>query len=269
VVRDTGAAAIRFRRKADFGTATTRRIDVWCEWIRTMPHLGRVVIDETGVIIRADRNFKAMIRLDDALIGRNMLDFTAPADRERCIFLLDKLARDGLPVSTVKRMIRADDTHMWVCNHLALCQPEGGSVRIEISAETTAPPSDWVDPAELLQVARRMIADRAARAAEFSPSLFIDHAWDILLAAYVHEAEGVLLRTVDLHAMAGLSHANAGRWICALHAEGLVEYERGDGTALATTPIQLSAAAHRKFEHYLSDAHRRSMLPVPAAGSDA
>ncbi len=235
-----------------------------------MPHLGRVVIDDTGTVIRADRLFQATIRLDEAqVIGRNLLDFTAPADRERCIFLVDKLARDGIPVSTVKRLICADDTHLWICNHLSLSAPERGAVRIDISVESAAPPTNWVDPAELLRIARRIVASRAARVARFPAALFIDHAWDILLAAYVREAEGVLLTTADLYETGGLSVANAARWMRALHGEGLIEYESSDGTETATSSFRLSASAHLKFEQYLSDAHRSFLPPETTAISEA
>ena len=235
-----------------------------------MPHLGRVVIDETGAVIRADRTFQATIRLDEArLIGRNLLDFTAPADRERCIFLVDKIAKDGIPVSTVKRLICADETHLWISNRLALCESERGAVRIDISVESASPPSDWVDPAELLRIAMRMVAARAARLARFPAALFMDHAWDILLAAYVSEAEGVLLTIADLHATVGLTETNASRWMRALHSERLIEYEEGDGTGTVTTAFRLSAAAHLKFERYLSDAHWAFLPPATTAISEA
>lgn len=229
-----------------------------------MPLLGRLAIDENGLIVRADRAFEATIRLDvTRLIGRNLLDFTAPADRERCIFLLAKLMDDGKPVSTIKRLVREDGSHEWICNRLSLGEPENDAVRIEIEVESAAAPSDWVEPALLLYVARLMIEGRRARAQTFSTLLFADPAWDILLTAYVCEAEGGTLTVATLKDVLGLSVANTLRWMRALNAEGMVEYERGDGAEEMTT-FRLSWQAHQKFEHFLSDRYRHARASTRA-----
>lgn len=223
-----------------------------------MLHLGRLAIDTTGVIVQADRDFGATMRLDATqLIGRNLLDFTAPADRERCIFLLAKLLQDGEPVSTVKRLIRDDGSHEWICNRLTLAGSDGGAVRIEVQVESAAAPSDWVEPAMLLYVAKLMVEGRRARAQNFPTLLFGDPAWDILLTAYVCEAEGGTLTVAGLKDVLGLSVANTLRWMRALNAEGMVEYERGDGAEEMTT-FRLSCEAHQKFERFLSDRHRHA-----------
>jgi DNA-binding MarR family transcriptional regulator len=223
-----------------------------------MPELGQVAIDVTGVIVRADRNFEVTMRMEPgALVGRNLLDFTAPADRERCIFVLAKLLEDGEPVSTVKRLIRDDGSHEWICNRLSMGVPVNDAPRIEISVESATAPSDWIDPAILLYVAKLLVEGRRARAKAFPITLFSDPAWDILLTAYVCEAEGGTLSVADLTDTMGTSSANTLRWIRALSAEGLVEYERGDGVE-ATTSFRLSCEAHQKFERFLSDRHRHA-----------
>ncbi|WP_380786639.1 PAS domain S-box protein [Sphingomonas sp. R86521] len=219
----------------------------------TMPRLGIVAIDDAGTIVRADHDFAATMRVGATqLTGRNLLDFTAPADRERCIFLLDKLLHDGEPVATTKRLIRADGSHEWVCYRMSCGLAEHDAIRIEIDVETAAAPSDWVDPAMLLHVAKLMIHGRRARSETFSAALFVDPAWDILLAAYVREAEGGMLTTAELEGEIGISAANAARWMRALNAEGLLEFEHGDGVR-ATTVFRLSCDAHQKFERFLSD----------------
>jgi PAS domain S-box-containing protein len=223
-----------------------------------MPSLGRVIIDNSGTIIRADQAFQAAVRLDAArLIGRNLLDFTAPADRDRCIQLLDKLVTDSEPVSTVKRLIREDGTHEWICNRLSIGVADTDGLRIAIDVESVAPPRDWIDPAMLLFVAKLLVDGRRARKECFSAPLFADPAWDILLAAYVCEAEGGVLTAADLQDHAGLSDVNAARWMRALNAEGLLEYEQGDGARTSTT-FRLSCEAHRKLERFLSDRHRHA-----------
>jgi hypothetical protein len=219
--------------------------------------IGWVTIDDAGVISHADRDFETTIRLEAArLIGRNLLDFTAPADRERCILLLDKLMRDGEAVSTVKRLVREDGSHDRICNRLSMAMPANDAVRIEIEVETAVAPSDWVHPAMLLYIAKLMIQGRRAHAEIFPASLFADPAWDILLAAYVCEAEAGTLTTADLEEVVGIGPANASRWMRALTAEGLLDYEQGDG-AQATT-FRLSCDAQEKLERFLSDRHRHA-----------
>ncbi len=221
------------------------------------------MIDDGGVIVGADHKFELMIRLDGArLLGRNLLEFTAPADRERCIFLLDKLIRDGETVSTVKRLVRDDGTHVWICNRLSLAMPENDALRIAIDVDSAAAPSGWVDPADLLHVARLLFEGLRARAALFPPALFGDHAWDILLVAYVCEAEGGQIATVDLPDMIGISLPNASRWLRALHAEGLLEFETGDSASAPTASFRLSAEAHQKLETYLMERYRYGIEPA-------
>ncbi len=223
-----------------------------------MPELGRVAIDVSGAIVRVDRNFEGTMRLDaKRLVGRNLLDFTAPADRERCIFLLAKLIEDGKPVSTVKRLIRDDGSHEWICNRLSMGKPDDDATRIEIEVESAAAPSDWIDPAMLLYVAKLMVEGRRARAEIFPAALFADPAWDILLTAYVREAEGGTLTVADLTDAVGIGASNALRWMRALNTEGLIEYESGDGAGSMTT-FRLSCVAHQKFEHFLSERHRHA-----------
>jgi PAS domain S-box-containing protein len=227
-----------------------------------MARLGRVVIDDGGMIVHADQNFLATVRLEPAhLLGRNLLDFTAPADQERCIFLLAKLVRDGEAVSTVKRLVRDDGTHVWINNRLSLATPENEALRIAIDVTSAAVPSGWVDPADLLHVAQLLFEGLRARAAIFPPSLFGDHAWDILLAAYVCEAEGGQIATVDLPDMIGIGVPNASRWLRALHAEGLLEFEKGDSASAPTASFRLSAGAHQKLEIYLTERYRYSIEP--------
>lgn len=230
-----------------------------------MTGLGQVIIDDGGTILSVDPRFCATMRAAaEDLVGRNMLDLTSLADRERCIMLLDKLLTDRQPIQTVKRLVRADRTHVWVQNRVeVMAAPDGDpSIRLRIDIEEGSPPSDWVDPAELLNIATFIFEGRRKRSAVFAGSLFADHAWDILLAAYIAEARGRALTIADLHALVGISLVNASRWMRALSAEGMLEYEDGGSTALITSALRLSCEAHRRFERYLSELHRSKEEPA-------
>ena len=222
-----------------------------------MAGLGRLVIDASGTMLEVDAAFCATLRMAAAdLVGRNALDFTAPADRDRCVALLTHALDERVPLATVKRMLRADGTHVWVANTLRAIDLPNGEPGCEICSDEAVPPSDWVDPSILLRVARFILATRRAREKAFSPHFFGDFAWDIMILAYVSEAEGRTLSTADLHASIGISLGNASRWIRALNAEELLDYEDdGASKALVTAPIRLSSAGHRRLERFLSSLH--------------
>ena len=217
-----------------------------------MPKNGRIVIDANGMVVAADPGFNAMMRTAEDQVGINALDITAPGDRDRCTILVGKVIADGLPCSTVKRMIRADGTQLWVRNTLTAAGSAGERL-IEIDIEESCPPVGWVEPDKLLHIARLVFESRRGRAATFGTNLFADPAWDLLLAAYICEAEGSVITIARVHGRTGMPLVVASRWLRALRAEGLCEYEDGGNTALVTTPFRLTSAAHQKFETYLSE----------------
>ncbi len=227
-----------------------------------MAKLGRLMVDASGTILEVDAAFCATMRMAaEDLIGRNALGFTAPADRDRCVSVLAQVMAERVPLATVKRMLRADGTHVWVANSLRPIEWTGGTIACEILSDEAVPPSDWVEPSILLRVARFILATRRAREKAFSAHIFGDPAWDIMMLAYVSEAEGRTLSTADLHASIGISLGNASRWIRALNAEALLEYEDdGASKALVTSPIRLSSAGHRRLERFLSSLHEAAGL---------
>lgn len=221
-----------------------------------MPRLGLVTIDSEGIILDHDEAFcRSMRAAPQDLIGCNALDITAPADRERCATVLGQLLREGGTVGTTKRLIRRDGTHLWVHNSMTLgSSADGLSPLITIVIEPSDPLPGRRAPHSLLEVAKRIHAARRLRNETFGSSLFMDPAWDLLVAAYIFEAEGRVLTTEDLHAELGIMPANAARWMRALSAETLLEYEdrASSGTPSA---FRLTVEAHAKFERYLSEAY--------------
>lgn len=223
-----------------------------------MATLGRIMVDPTGLLLDVDPAFCTTIRsTPDRLIGRNVLELTAAADRDTCVVLLGRVMADHAPLSTVKRLVRADGTHVWVHNTLHYVELADGAPACEAHVAEAVAPADWVDPPKLLRLARFLLDSRRARARAFGAALFGDAAWDIVILAYVGEAEGRVLGIADIHAAIGISLANASRWIRALHAEDLIEYEAtGSTTALVASPVRLSSAGHRRLERFLSAMYR-------------
>ena len=208
-------------------------------------------MDRAGVIVDVDALFCRTLRASAAqVVGNNMLDFTAPADHAQCRVLLQRLLADGMPITTTKRLIRTDASHIWVQTHLTLTPDDQ---RVSVVMEDTAAPALSVKPEALLRTAKVTLEARRARSEIFCASLFSDSAWDILLAAYISEAEGSLLTLSHLQAMLGVSLVNLSRWLRALGAQGLIEYESSDGTLPADAAFRLSCDSHQRFERYLSD----------------
>jgi len=214
---------------------------------------GRVVIDRIGVIVDLDPLFcKTLRSTADVLLGTNMLDYTAPADRERCMHLMERVLIDGRAISTTKRLIRTDESHLWVQSTLSMHRASPEPLRLSVVMEESPLPAGGVKPEALLKTAKVTLEGRRARSEIFCASLFSDSAWDILLAAYISESEGAVLTMPDLVVLLGVSPANLTRWMRALAAKGLVEYEAGDGGTPRDAAFRLSCDAHQRFERYLS-----------------
>lgn len=225
-----------------------------------MTERGRILIDGSGVIIDVDAVFCTTLRLPaETVIGKNMLDFTAPADRERCMLLIAKLLNDRVAVSTVKRLIRPDLSHLWIQSNLSIASSDRGDARVTMVIDEIPPPADVVKPAALLRTAKLTLEARRARGEIFCPSLFSDSAWDILLAAYISEAEGTVLTLDDLQTITGVGMVNLSRWIRALGAQGLIEYELGGEQQRMPAVFRLSCDSHQRFERYLSARYKTAV----------
>ena len=216
-----------------------------------MADKARMTLDRAGRILKVDQAFAATLRTSpDRLIGNNALDYTAPADRERCRALLATLLVDRRPVSTVKRLIRADGTHIWANHALIYLDDVGNGPGCAL---TCAPvdPRHSLEPDQLLRIARFVDRSRRARAAAFDHRLFTDPAWDLLIAAYIREAEGDVIDPRTLFAAIDVSPAVGWRWVKALAAEHLVVPEHAPAGS-APRPFTLSADAHERIERYLA-----------------
>ena len=219
--------------------------------------IGWVLVGDEGVVLDCDERFCASMRASrDDIVAAGILSVTAPADHARCIDLYRKIKRDGQPFTTVKRIIRADCSHLWV--KIVGSSPSWTPVSSDIHIHVTAcpAPAGWVDPHLLLVAARSMARTHRMRIKSFGATMFGDRSWEILLAAYIGEAEGRVLTTASLHADLGLSVVSASRWLRVLSAEGLIECEERAYSALITSSIRLTSAAHDRFERFLSRAYR-------------
>lgn len=216
----------------------------------------RFVLDSSGVVIEADDALAELLRIAPAdLIGTRAIDHVALADRDNCYSLFHALMSDRRPLTTVKRLIRADETFVWARSSLHYREDGAGGVRIEVVAEPAATPGTVVEPHKLLRIAEFLAQAHEARTMVIDRRLTMDAAWAVLLAVYVSEARGEAFDPDRVFDALGLSHANAGRWVRTLIAEHLLVCDEAEDAA--TTPVdcafRLTREAHERIERYLAD----------------
>ena len=76
--------------------------------------------------------------------------------------------------------------------------------------------------AELIDWARSIIEGRRKRFDHFAKAMFDETAWDIMLALYVGEADGVVPTIARLAREVGAAMTSTLRWVCYLEAQHLV-----------------------------------------------
>lgn len=217
-----------------------------------MGKTGHVLIGMEGRFLNVDTAFGELMRSSpDAMIGRSVIEMTAPADRAECIAAITRLRQTEQPFQISKRFVRDDGSLLWVTNTVSITGGSGAAPVIIATIEPIERRDEVRSPAMLLEAARFIDLSRRQRARVCGPDLAGEPAWELILAAYIIEAEGGVL---DLEAMArrgGMSLRSAARWLAVLLDRDLLERELGrDGAAAGA--FRLSAAAHRRFERYLS-----------------
>lgn len=199
-----------------------------------------------------DQHFCALMHAEWAdMIGRPVLDITAPADRDECGAAIRELCETGRSFRLSKRFIREDKTLVWVTNTVSKMQAaDGGDIIVATIDPLIA--DDDRQPALLLGSARFLEACKADREAVFDPALFADTAWDVILAAYIAEAEGGAVGVLDLAERLGISPDRAMRWINVLIGQGALEVETRRADPYSAKCFRLTGATHRVLEDHLA-----------------
>ena len=104
----------------------------------------------------------------------------------------------------------------------------------------------------LLLTARFLFDAREGRAAHFSPAMFGEPAWDLLLALYLTQADVPAPAVSSLAKTAGIPITTAFRWIDYLEERHLVERQRSSADGRALT-IALSKDGRARLERYFGD----------------
>ena len=99
-------------------------------------------------------------------------------------------------------------------------------------------------------VARRLLAQRAARLDHFPAELFHEPAWDMLLALYVASEERQTMNVKTLVATTSAPVTTSQRWIDHLHKLKLID-RIVDPVDRRRVEVSLSDAGHRAVIGYL------------------
>jgi DNA-binding MarR family transcriptional regulator len=104
----------------------------------------------------------------------------------------------------------------------------------------------------LLATAKFSLAARQGRVEHFSPAMFGEPAWDLLLALYVSQVDVPAPAVSSLAKTAGIAITTAFRWIDYLEEKRLIERQRSsdDGRALS---VMLSQDGRARLEAYFAD----------------
>ena len=115
--------------------------------------------------------------------------------------------------------------------------------------EETAP---QVTPRMLLARAKKIFEDRRRRANFFDAGMFGEPAWDILLALYISEQEGVRQTITRLTEYVGSPMTTILRWIYALEKRGLIARE-SHPTDLRKIFVEITEAGRDALDSYFSE----------------
>lgn len=185
-------------------------------------------------------------RSRDAIIGRPALDFTHPDDREAAALLLRRAWHDGTTLSATQRHLHADGSAIWVNVHVSrLGTGDVGSLVVTCRplpsrAEHASVEAQW-------QMARLLLQAMDGGKRAFGDVLIGNPATEILLLAYLAEAEARSAEAGELARRMNVSWPLTQRWLLALVDSGFVETEL-PGPVRHETPIRLTPRALAMIE---------------------
>jgi PAS domain S-box-containing protein len=216
---------------------------------------GHIVLDEGCLLVSVDTGFSDIMQAEvGALVGRPVIDITAPADRAECGEALSKLRATRVPFEISKRFIRDDGALVWVKNTVSMVGNGRDSDFIVATISPIVEPKSPRAPALLLDCARILASLDRGRAEIFDTSLFSDTAWEAVLSAYIAEAEGRAITIGALAAKLRITDPQAHRWISVLIGQDMIEIETRETDPCAPKSFRLTSKGHGRLEDHLAHA---------------
>ncbi len=206
------------------------------------------LIGQNDRIADLDDAYAAMLGIARAtVIGRPVLDFSHPDDRPAGEMFLRRAWTEHGPHSATQRHLHADGTAIWVNVHVSRIGTASAPQLVvtcrPLPARGTLPSAveaQW-------QMARLLLKAMDGGKRAFGDTLIGNPATEILLLAYVAEAEAMMIQAGDIAARINVSWPLTQRWLLALTTSGFVETER-PGPITATTPVRLTPRALAMIE---------------------
>lgn len=132
----------------------------------------------------------------------------------------------------------------------------------KLSSTGPAPnPSVQTQPSDLpsAKLVQEIIRDRRTRSQFFSPNLFADPAWDMLLDLYHAELSYIRVSVSSLCIASDVPQTTALRWINLLVGQGLV-LRRADPHDGRRIFIELTAEASESMRNYFHEIRHRNVI---------
>ena len=120
-----------------------------------------------------------------------------------------------------------------------------------------------IDNDEAAQLARIVLKLRKKRYDHLPESMFGEHAWGILLAMFIADAEGSRTTAYDIFDAAGCSASSGKRWMAALMSDHLVVTE---GQCDGRNIVSLTPSGIHAVERCMQDA--QTLMAVRHSGVD-
>jgi hypothetical protein len=181
---------------------------------------GHCVSSVEGVILNADQGFLDLLqRPVDEVIGVSYRQITDARDLDRSADMLAALKDGAAPVRLQKRYLR----------------PDGSSVAANLLVTRFDNPDRLIStlfwhengrplpPARLWEAALRIRHVHDARVSLFGADLSRDPIGSLLIGIYLAEAEGRVIRLVDIATYANIPLSVSERWIKVLQQRGVLE----------------------------------------------
>ncbi len=199
-------------------------------------------------VVDLDSAYAELLGLPRAeIVGRSALDMLHPDDRRAGARLLQRVWREGQTLSATMRHHRRDDDPAWVNIYVSrVGEGEGGQLVVTCrplpdgEGQPSTVEAQW-------QMARLLLRAIDGGKRAFGETLIGNPATEILLLAYLAEAEARAIGAGALAAQIGVSWPLTHRWLMALHDAGFVEFERR-GEVGPDAPVRLSPRALAMIE---------------------
>jgi len=206
------------------------------------------LIGDDLTVLAVDSAYESILaRPREEIVGRTVLDTLAEGDRRGAGEQLRQILDDGEARFFSQRHIRADGTILWVNLHVSRIGV-GDDCRLAVTCQplreqTTQPStveSQW-------RMARLLLTAIRSGKHSFGQALIGNPATEILLSAYVAEAEARAIKGGEIAKHIAVDWLLAKRWLLALGNAGFIELER-PGPIVEDTPIRLSPQALATLE---------------------